>query len=158
MREPAIRSQTMYPTWPSQVLCAMLGQRARDPLSLLHPIPSEDWLWQSRFVPTLSTTTEEAGAMGGSFQLHRLLALQPQAWGTISKLTGRSGRSSRLCPSRQNPPPHSLWKTGNTGPRATSIPSSSTSSCPTYGRFQHLRVTVSLNPLDQRSLLLASDA
>ena len=30
-------------------------------------------------IPTLSTTTEEAGVMGGSCQLHRLLALQPFA-------------------------------------------------------------------------------
>jgi len=29
----------MYPTWPSEELCAMLGQRVRDPLSLLHPTP-----------------------------------------------------------------------------------------------------------------------
>ena len=29
---------------------------------------------------------------------------------------------------------------------------------PTYGRFQHLMVTVSLNPLDRRSLLVPSDA
>ena len=29
-------------------------------------------------LPTLSTTTEEAGATGGIGQLHRLLALQPQ--------------------------------------------------------------------------------
>jgi len=33
-----------YPTWPSEELCAMLGQRVRDPLSLLHPSPSGDWL------------------------------------------------------------------------------------------------------------------
>ena len=26
---------TMYPTWPSEELCAMLGQKVRDPLSLL---------------------------------------------------------------------------------------------------------------------------
>ena len=68
----------MYPTWKSEELCAMPGQRVRDPLSLLYPSPSGDCLWQSRLDLTLSTTTEEAGAMGGSCQLHRLLAHQPQ--------------------------------------------------------------------------------
>ena len=48
------------------------------PLSLLYPSPSGDCLWQSRIIPTLSTTTEKVGAMGGSCQLHQLLALQPQ--------------------------------------------------------------------------------
>ena len=68
----------MYPTWPPEELCAMLRQRVRDPLSLLYLSPSRDCLWQNHFVPTVSTTTEEAGAMGGSCQLHWLLALQPQ--------------------------------------------------------------------------------
>jgi len=40
-----------------------------------------------------------------------------------------------------------------------SPPGSSTNSCPTYGRFQHLRVTVSPNLSGQKSfLLLLSDA
>jgi len=40
----------------------------------------------------------------------------------------------------------------------TSPPGWSTRSFPTYGRFQHLRVIESLNPLGRRSLLLPSDA
>ena len=56
----------------------MLGQRVRDPLSLPHPNTNEDCLWQSRSVPTILATTEEAGAMGESYQLNRLHALQPQ--------------------------------------------------------------------------------
>jgi len=47
---------------------------------------------------------------------------------------------------------------GHTGPGIASPPGWSTTSFPTYGRFQHLRVTVSMNPLDRRSLLLPSDA
>ena len=78
LQEPTFCGQTMYPTWPAEELCAMLGQRGRDPLSLLYPSPSGDCLWQNRLVLTLSTTTE-AGAMGGSCQLHRLLALQSQS-------------------------------------------------------------------------------
>jgi len=45
LREPAIRGQTMYPTWPSQEPCAMfgvLGQGVQDPLSFLPPSPSGD--------------------------------------------------------------------------------------------------------------------
>ena len=41
---------------------------------------------------------------------------------------------------------------------AVSPPGSSTNSCPTYGRFQHLRVRVSPNPSGQKSLLLPSGA
>ena len=55
--------------------CAMLGQRMRDPLLLLHPSPSGDWLWQSCFVPTIPDRVEEAGAMGGSSKFYWLLAL-----------------------------------------------------------------------------------
>jgi len=61
-----------------------------------------------------------------------------KAWRIINKLTGRSGRSS--C----------LW--------IASPPGWSTRNCPTYGRPQHLRVTVSLNPFGRRNLLLPSDA
>ena len=61
-------------------------------------------------------------------------------------------------PFRQTPSPHNSWRTGHTGPGAASTPGSSTSSCPTYGRFHRLRVTVYLNPLGRRSLLLPSDA
>jgi len=41
---------------------------------------------------------------------------------------------------------------------AASPPGLSTSSCPTYERFQHLRVAASLTPLGRSSLLLPSDA
>ena len=68
----------MYPTRPPEELCAVLRQRVRDPLSLLYPSPSGDCLLQSRLIPTLLTTTKEAGAMGASCQLHQLFALQPQ--------------------------------------------------------------------------------
>ena len=45
LRELAICCQTMYPTWLSEEICAMLVQRVRDPLSLLHPSSSGYWLW-----------------------------------------------------------------------------------------------------------------
>jgi len=61
-------------------------------------------------------------------------------------------------PSRQTSFLRNLWRTGHARPGIASPPGSSTRSCPTYGRFQHLRVTVSLNPLGRRRLLLLSDA
>jgi len=87
-------------------------------------------------------------------QLHWLLALQPQGVeNNQNKLTGRSGRSSRQIPS-----PRNWWRTGHTRPATASPTGSSTNSCLTYGRFQHLRVTVSPNLSGWKSLLLPSDA
>jgi len=60
--------------------------------------------------------------------------------------------------SRQTASPCNSWRTGPTGPGIVSPPGWSTRSCPTYGKSQHVRVTVSLNPLGRRSLLLPSDA
>ena len=71
-----------------------------------------------------------------------------KAWSTINKLTGkqiwtllspvpRLGKLHRLAAHDER---------GHTGPGIASPPGSSTSSCPTNGRFQHLRVIVSLNP------------
>jgi len=60
--------------------------------------------------------------------------------------------------SRQTPLPRNSWRTGHTGPGTESSPGWSTRICPTYGSFQHLRVTVFLNCLGRRSLLLPSDA
>ena len=42
--------------------------------------------------------------------------------------------------------------------KAAAPPGTSTNSCRTYGRFQHLRVTVSPNPSGWKSLLLPSEA
>jgi len=61
-------------------------------------------------------------------------------------------------PSRQIPSPCNSWRTGHTRQAGASLPGSSANSCPTYGRFQHLRVTVSLNPSGRKTLLLPSDA
>ena len=71
--EPSTCGKILYPMWPSQELCAVLRQRERDPLSLLHPSTSGDWLWQSRFVRIFHVRTEEARAMGGICEFHRLL-------------------------------------------------------------------------------------
>ena len=61
-------------------------------------------------------------------------------------------------PSQQIPSPHNSWRTGHTRPAAASPPGSSINRCPTYWRFQHLRITVSPNPSGRKSLLLPSDA
>jgi len=60
-------------------------------------------------------------------------------------------------PSRRIPSLRNSWRTGHTGMGSASPPGTSTRSCPICGRFQHLRVTVSPNPLGRRSLLLPSD-
>ena len=80
-----------------------------------------------------------------------------KAWRTINKLTGRSGHSFHQCPVTTNSIASQLWRTGHTRQRIASPPGWSKRSCPTYGKSQHLRVTVSLNPLGRRSLLLSSD-
>jgi len=59
---------------------------------------------------------------------------------------------------RQTPSPRNSWRTGHIGPRTKSPPGWSARSCPTDGRFQHLRLTVSPKPLGRRSWLLPSDA
>ena len=66
-----------------------------------------------------------------------------KAWRNINKLTGRSGGSTRVCSASAIPSPHKWWRTGHTRLATASSPDSSTNSCPTYGRFHHLRVTVS---------------
>ena len=61
-------------------------------------------------------------------------------------------------PSQQIPSPRNSWRMGHTGPAAASPPGSTTNSCLTYGRFWHLRVTVSPNHLGRKSLPLPSHA
>jgi len=80
-----------------------------------------------------------------------------KAWRTINKLTDRSGRSFHQCPVSANSIATQLVKNGahRTGGRQSPRLVSKEL---TNGRFQHLRVTVSLNPLGWRSLLLPSDA
>jgi len=62
-------------------------------------------------------------------------------------LTGRSERSFHQCPVLANSIASQLVKNGSHRTGIASLPGWSTRSCPTYGRSQHLRVTVSLNPL-----------
>jgi len=96
---------------------------------------------------TLQERWEEAvNSIDFSYSSHK-------AWSIINKLTGRSGRSSRLCPMSVNSIASQLVRNGHTGPGAMSLPGLSARSCPIYGRSQHLRVTVSLTILSQRTLL-----
>jgi len=133
----------MYPTWPPEELCAMLGQRVRGPLSLLYPSP-------------VGTASDRAA----SFLLSRLQQRKQERWEdpvisidfshssrkarrNINKLIGRSGRSSACAQSRQIPSPRNWWRTGHTRLVTASQPGSSSNSSPTFGGFQHMRVTVS---------------
>ena len=146
----------MHPTWPSEELCATLVQRVRDPLSLLHSSPGRDWLWQSRFVPTISTRAEEAGAMGGSCQFHRHLALLAARRGEpFTNLLAGLDAPFTSAPSRQIPSPRSSWTTVHTGPGTESPQNKELSD---QWKIPTPEVTVTLNPLGRRSLLLPSDA
>ena len=81
-----------------------------------------------------------------------------KAWKIIIKLTGRSGRSFHQSTVAANSIAMQLVKKGHTEPGTESPPGWSTRSPPSDRRFQYLRVTLSLNPLDWSSLLLPSDA
>ena len=109
LREPDISGWAMHPTWPSEELCTMLRQRVWDSVSLLHPSTSEDWLWQSRFVHTISARREKRGVAVNSIDFSHS---SRKAWRTINKLTGRSGRSSHLCPVSANSIASQLVKNG----------------------------------------------
>ena len=95
--EPAICGQTMYPTWPSEEICAMLGQRVQDPLLLLRLIP----VGTDCDTPALSLLSQ----LGQKKQERWEEAVNSidfshsscKAWRTINKLTGRSGHSFCQC-------------------------------------------------------------
>ena len=74
-----------------------------------------------------------------------------------TKLLAGVDAPSPCTPSRQTPSPCNWWRTGHTRLATVSPPGSSINSCPTYGRFQHLRVTVYPNLSDRKSLLLPSE-
>jgi len=119
----------MYPTWSSEELCAMLGQRVRDLLSLLHPSPSGDWS------PVGTQGIVDCSDRAASTLLSRLGQKKQEpwdesvnsidfshsnrkAWRNINKLTGRSGRSFHQCPVSASSKPWQLvrnWahKTGD---------------------------------------------
>ena len=163
---PALCGQTMYPTWTSQELCAMLAQRVRDPLS-------------HRFIrATVGTDSDRAA----SSLLFRLQQKKQKRWEetvnsiafshfsfTSRTLVARRGAPSTnslaglgapfaCAPSRQIPSSRNLWRTGHTRLGTASLPGLSARSCPVYGRSQHQRVTASLTLLGQRSLLPPSGA
>jgi len=92
----------MYPTWPSKELCAMLGQRMQDPLSLLYLSPSgaaSDRAASSILSRLQQKKHERWEEAVNSIHFSHS---SRKAWRTINKLTGRSGRSFRLCPVSAN--------------------------------------------------------
>ena len=98
----------MYPTWPPEELCAMLGQRVHDPQSLL-----------------IRTPVGTASDRGASSLLSRLQQKQERREEAVNfidfshsspkarrAITGRSGRSSRVCPISANSIASQLVKNG----------------------------------------------
>jgi len=136
----------MYPTWPSQKLCAMLGQKSARPFISSSSEPQ----WGLNLIKSLLSLLflieqkkkerweEAVNSIDFSHSSRK-------AWRTTHKLTGRSGRSFRLCPSQPTPSSHNSWRTGHTRPGVAS-PGSPTRSFPTYGRSRHPRETASLAP------------
>jgi len=102
LRVSAIHGQTMHPTWPSQELHAMLGQRVRDPLSLLRSEPQWGLTLIELLRPYFFGLNRRNKSNGGNSE-ETVNSIDfshsnCKAWNTLNKLTGRSGRSSRLCP------------------------------------------------------------
>ena len=147
-----------YLTWTSEDLCAMLGQRVRARPSIAS---SSEPQWGLTLIEPLRPYCVRYN------RRNRSDGRQPLITSTSRTLAARRGEPSTnllagmdaslaRAPSRQTPSPHNSWKTEHTGPRTASPPGSLKRSCPTYGRSQHMRVTVSLNPLGRTSLLLPS--
>jgi len=87
----------------------MLGQRVRDPLLLLYPSHSGGCLWQSLLSRLQQKKQERWEEAVNSINFSHSSC---KAWRTINKLTGRSGRSSRLCPISANSIALQLVKNG----------------------------------------------
>ena len=158
LRAPTICGQTMHPTWPSEELCYAGTKSARPSIA-----PSLEPQWGLTLIELLRPYYLGSGRRSRSDG--RKLSI-PSTSRTIVARRGEPSTnllagldaSFASAPSRQTPSPRNLWRTGYTGPGIASPPGWSTMSCPTYGRFQQLRVTVSPNPSGQKSLLLPSDA
>ena len=97
LREPTFCGQTMYVTWPQEELCAMLGQRVRDPLSFLYPSPSG--ADTDRVVSSLLSPLRQKKQKRWEEAVNPINFSHSsrKAWRTINKLTGRSGCSFHQC-------------------------------------------------------------
>ena len=110
---PALCGQTMYPTWTSQELCAVLAQRVRDPLS-------------HRFIRATVGTDSDRAASSLLFRLQQKKQKRweetvnsidfshsnRKAWRIINKLTGTYGHSFHQCPISANSIASQLVKNG----------------------------------------------
>ena len=92
----------MYPMSPPEELCAMLGQRVRDPLSLLYrsPVGTASDRAASSLLSRIQQKKQDRWeeAVNSIDFSHS----SRKAWRTINKLTGRFGRSSHVCPVSTN--------------------------------------------------------
>jgi len=105
--EPAIRGQTMYPTWPSQQLCAMLGQGVWDPLSLLHASPSG--AGSDGAASSLLSRNKRCRSDGRKL-------LIPTTWRSINNSLEGLDAPLVYALSRKTLSPRNSWRTGHTGP------------------------------------------
>jgi len=138
-----------------------LSRKGSRPSSITTITPSSEPRWRLTLIQPL-----RPGYLGRrSRNAGRKLSIPS----TSRTLAARRGQSSTnvlagldapftCAQSRQTPSPRNSWRTGYTWQGTESPSGWSIRSCRTYGRFQHLRVTVSLKPLHRRSLQLPSDA
>ena len=148
-------AKAIYPAWPSQELCSMLGQRVSDPLSLLPPSPSGDSLWQSGFIPTFPHRPEEAGSVEEGVNSIDFSHFSRKARTLSINLQAGSDTPPVCALFQQTPSLHNLWRMGHTR-WGTACPTGSSARCPTCEISQHLREKVSLVPSRQRSLVAPS--
>ena len=87
----------MHPPWLPEELCAMLGQRELDPLSLLYPSPSGDDSDRAASL-LLSWLRQKQERWEEAVNFIDFSHSSGKAWRTINKLTGSSGRSFHQCP------------------------------------------------------------
>jgi len=123
----------MYPKWPSQELCAMLGQRARDPLLVLPPSPRWVWLWHIRFDLLSWLVQKRRERWEEAVNSIDFPNSSRKAWSTINKLTGRCEHSFRLRPVSANSIASWFLKNG-THKTGTTSPQGTTTRCPTWVR------------------------
>jgi len=152
---PCGRQKNYAPCW---------RQRMQDPLSLCHPSLGGDtssllsWLEEKQERWEEAVNTLASGSIRGNncwFQAKIQVwyicrpALKVLIPSTSRTLAARHGEPTNLlvsldtplacAPSQRTPSIRNLWTTGDTRLWSTSPPGSSTSSCQSYGRFQHLR-------------------
>jgi len=112
-RDPAICTKTIYPSWPSQELCAILAKRVRYHLSFLLQSPSGNWLWQRYFVLCSNDSTRKDRRDEKKLSIPSTSSTTAIGRGAPSiKLLVGSDTPHLWTPPQQPLSPHNSWRTG----------------------------------------------